>query len=239
MALVRSLYRCSSTIRSSFYLGNRILNGSLSSRSFFSLSPSSSSSTTPFNHNLFPGCKSPFGLAIGSIRTFSQDVAPLPDIKDSEIKAVFKDFMAADWGDLPNSLIQKASKVLSKDSDDNAGKEAFKNVFRAAEASEEFIGTLENLKMAIDDLVGLSGENVKPLPEYYAQALNAAYDRYSKYLDSFGPDETYLKKKVETELGRRMIHLKMRCGGLDSEWGKVTVLGTSGISGSYVEQRGR
>lgn len=64
-------------------------------------------------------------------------------------------------------------------------------------------------------------QNVKPLPEHYAQALKTAYDRYSKYLDSFGPDEFYLKKKVESELGRRMIHLKMRCGGLNSEWGKV------------------
>lgn len=62
---------------------------------------------------------------------------------------------------------------------------------------------------------------MKPLPEHYAQALRTAYDRYSKYLDSFGPNEVYLKKKVESELGRRMIHLKMRCGGLNSEWGKV------------------
>ncbi|XP_021773810.1 succinate dehydrogenase subunit 5, mitochondrial-like [Chenopodium quinoa] len=206
-----------------------------SSRSFFNLSPRSSS--TPFYHISSSDRRSPFGLAFGSIRSFSKDVAPLPDIKDSEIKAVFKDFMAADWGELPSSLIKDAKKVLSKDSDDKVGKEALKSIFRAAEASEEFIGCLETFKMAIDDLVGMSGENVKPLPEHYAQALKTAYDRYSKYLDSFGPDEVYLKKKVESELGRRMIHLKMRCGGLDSQWGKVTVLGTSGISGSYVEQR--
>lgn len=103
-------------------------------------------------------CRSPFKLVNGSIRAFSQVVAPLPDIKDSEIKAVFKDFIAADWGELPDSLIQEASKVLSKDSDDNFGKEALKNVVRAAEASEEFIGILETFKMAIDDLVGMSGE---------------------------------------------------------------------------------
>jgi Domain of unknown function (DUF4370) len=41
------------------------------------------------------------------------------------------------------------------------------------------------------------------------------------YLDSFGPEETYLRKKVETELGTKMIHLKMRCTGIGSEWGKV------------------
>lgn len=62
---------------------------------------------------------------------------------------------------------------------------------------------------------------MKPLPEHYSQALKTAYDRYCKYLDSFGPDELYLKKKVESELGRRMIHLKMRCGGLNADWGKV------------------
>ncbi|VVA99913.1 unnamed protein product [Arabis nemorensis] len=50
-------------------------------------------------------------------------------------------------------------------------------------------------------------------------------------------EEVYLKRKVEMELGTKMIHLKMRCSGLGSEWGKVTVLGTSGLSGSYVEQR--
>lgn len=240
MALMRSLYRSLSGSGSSVYyavVGNRILNGSgfkhQSSRSLFSLSPCNSPASS---NRLCSDGRSPFRL-IGSIRAFSQDVAPLPDIKDSEIKVALKNFIAADWGELPQSLIRDASGVLSKDSDDKAGKEALKNVFRAAVAAEEFIGTLETLKMAIDDLVGLSGENVKPLPEHYAQALRTAYDRYSKYLDSFGPNEVYLKKKVESELGRRMIHLKMRCGGLNSEWGKVTVLGTSGISGSYVEQR--
>ncbi|XP_057542247.1 succinate dehydrogenase subunit 5, mitochondrial [Amaranthus tricolor] len=226
MSLVRSLYRSSTSIRYLFY--------HQTSRSFFGLSPCSSSTSL---NSVSSDLRSPFGTAFGGLRAFSQDVAPMPDIKDSDIKAAFKNFIAADWGELPNSLIHDASKALSKDSDD-VGKEALKNVFRAAEASEEFIGTLETLKMAIDDLVGLSGENVKPLPEHYAQALKTAYDRYSKYLDSFGPHEFYLKKKVESELGRRMIHLKMRCGGLNSEWGKVTVLGTSGISGSYVEQRG-
>jgi hypothetical protein len=52
-------------------------------------------------------------------------------------------------------------------------------------------------------------------------ALRTVYNRYTAYLDAFGPDETYLRKKVETELGTKMIHLKLRCGGLGSEWGKV------------------
>ncbi|KAG6585649.1 Succinate dehydrogenase subunit 5, mitochondrial, partial [Cucurbita argyrosperma subsp. sororia] len=79
--------------------------------------------------------------------------------------------------------------------------------------------------------------DVKPLSDELKNALETVHDRYTAYLDAFGPEENYLKKKVETELGTKMIHLKMRCSGLGSEWGKVSVLGTSGLSGSYVEQR--
>lgn len=64
-------------------------------------------------------------------------------------------------------------------------------------------------------------QNVKTLPEDITKALRLAYQRYTTYLDAFGPEEVYLKKKVETELGTKMIHLKMRCSGLGSEWGKV------------------
>lgn len=176
-------------------------------------------------------------MGIGSARSFSADISAYPEIKDPEIVNVFKDFMASNWDELPEALIHDAVKVMSKDTDDKAGKEALANVFRAAEAVEEFTGTLVSLKMELDDSVGLSGENVKPLSNELVNALRVVYDRYQTYLDSFGPEETYLKKKVETELGTRMIHLKLRCSGIGAQWGKVTVLGTSGISGSYVEQR--
>lgn len=111
------------------------------------------------------------------------------------------------------------------------------NVFRAAEACEEFGGVLVTLRMALDDLCGITGENVGPLPGYIEDAVKSAYKRYMKYLESFGPEENYLRKKVENELGTKMIHLKMRCSGVGSEWGKITLIGTSGISGSYVELR--
>lgn len=64
-------------------------------------------------------------------------------------------------------------------------------------------------------------QNVKPLPDLFSKALLTAFQRYNAYLEAFGPDEAFLRKKVENELGTRMIHLKMRCGGLGSEWGKV------------------
>lgn len=62
---------------------------------------------------------------------------------------------------------------------------------------------------------------MKPLPEEHAKAMQILFDRYAAYLASFGPEENYLKKKVETELGTKMIYLKMRCSGLDADWGKV------------------
>jgi len=50
---------------------------------------------------------------------------------------------------------------------------------------------------------------VRPLPEEIQDALRAAYKHYSNYLEAFGQEETYLRKKVETELGRQMIYIKM------------------------------
>ncbi|XVF64013.1 hypothetical protein PTKIN_Ptkin09bG0133200 [Pterospermum kingtungense] len=76
------------------------------------------------------------------------------------------------------------------------------------------------MKVELDDSIGVSGENVKPLSSEFADALKTVFQRYTTYLDAFGPDETYLRKKVETELGSKMIYLKMRCSGLGSEWGK-------------------
>lgn len=161
----------------------------------------------------------------------------MPNIEDSEVKRAFKDLMAASWNELPDAVISDAKNALSKSTDDKAGQEALANVFRAAEAVEEFIGILTSLKMEIDDAIGLSGEDVKPLSKEFSDALLTAFQRYNAYMSSFGPEEGYLRKKVEMELGTSMIHLKMRCSGLDAAWGKVTVLGTSGLAGSYVEQR--
>nr|VDD59870.1 unnamed protein product [Brassica oleracea] len=160
----------------------------------------------------------------------------MPEIKDS---GVLKSFQRTDGCRLGSALLLLLTtpKRSLENTDDKGGQEALMNVFRAAEAVEEFGGILTSLKMEIDDSIGMSGENVKSLPEDITKALHLAYHRYTTYLDAFGPEEVYLKKKVEMELGTKMIHLKMRCSGLGSEWGKVTALGTSGLSGSYVEQR--
>ncbi|KAL5215192.1 hypothetical protein ABZP36_004344 [Zizania latifolia] len=182
-----------------------------------------------------PGGNNPFSWNFR--RLFSSNEKHLPVISDREIESAFKDLMAASWGELPDSLVVEAKKATSKATDDTTGQEALKNVFCAAEACEEFGGVLVTLRMSLDDLCGLTGENVGPLPGYIEDAVKSAYNRYMAYLESFGPEEHYLRKKVETELGTKMIHLKMRCSGIGSEWGKITLIGTSGISGSYVELR--
>lgn len=186
---------------------------------------------------MLPNSRSSFAMGIGSTRCFSDGLTHLPDIKDGDIKHAFKELMAVSWDELPDTAVNKTKRALSKNTEDKASQEALANLLRAAEAVEEFSGFLVTLKMEIDDSVGMSGENVKPLSNDVANALSVAFGRYYAYLESFGPDEGYLRKKVENELGMKLIHLKMRCSGLGGDWGKVTVLGTSGISGSFIEHR--
>ncbi|KAL9663042.1 hypothetical protein QQ045_027879 [Rhodiola kirilowii] len=242
MTCLRSLYRSAASFRSSRYLSplqNHLRRDDQLRRHYFSgLLPSSNHQITNRDRSSPSGLMHPFKMNIGAKRFFSEDVSHVPEIKDPQILQVFRDFMAANWDELPNALISAAKKAISKNTDDKTGQEILAKVFRAAVAVEEFTGILVSLRMELDDTVGMSGENVKPLSTEFKDALKVAHDRYIEYLGSFGPDEVYLRKKVESELGTRLIHLKMRCSGLGSEWGEVTVLGTSGISGSYVEQRG-
>lgn len=245
MAVLRSIHRSASACFRSLSsspaaaLGRRDLfltrHFGVLSRSLLGLSNQSLSAPPP--RNLPFDCRPPFGMSMGSTRFFSEDVTHMPNFKDPDVLNAFKDLMAASWDELPNSVVHDVEKALSRNTDDKAGREVLANVYRAAEAVEEFTGVLTSFKMELDDSIGLSGEDVKPLSNEHASALQKIYERYNAYLDAFGPDEAYLRKKVETELGTKMIHLKMRCGGLGSEWGKVTVLGTSGLAGSYIEQR--
>lgn len=185
-------------------------------------------------------CRFPVSLKIpiwAPTREFSSDISLFPPVTDPDVKRALKDVLAANWDELDESLRSTVMDALSKETDDKSGKEALANAWRAAEAVEQFSGVLESLRMEIDEISGSTGENVRPLPDELQGALQAAYKRYSNYLDAFGPEETYLRKKVENELGTSMIQIKMRCAGLDAEWGKVTLVGTSGISGSYIEQR--
>jgi hypothetical protein len=89
---------------------------------------------------------------------FSSNEKHLPAISDPEIECALKDLLASSWSELPVSLVEVAKKAVSKATDDKIGQEALKNVFRAAEACEEVGGTLVTLRMALDDLCGLTGE---------------------------------------------------------------------------------
>ncbi|XP_073134741.1 succinate dehydrogenase subunit 5, mitochondrial [Henckelia pumila] len=226
-SLCRSICRRSQAFSSSAVVNNHIRHLHFSSSSV----PASSPKTPPSD---FPR---PFAFRSGGIRYFGEDATHIPVIEDHDIKCALKDLMATDWDEIPPAVVEDVQRALSKSTEDKASQEVLKNVFRSAEAVEEFTGIVMTLKMEMDDIIGASGENVKPLPEEHAKAMQILFDRYSAYLASFGPEENYLKKKVETELGTKMIYLKMRCSGLDADWGKVTVLGTSGISGSYIEHR--
>ena len=106
----------------------------------------------------FTECRSPFSNGIGSMRFYSEEVTHMPDIKDPELYSVFKDLLAENWSDLSDAVVSDAKHALSKSTEDKAGKEVVTNVFRAAQAVEEFGGILNTLKMEIDDSIGMSGE---------------------------------------------------------------------------------
>ncbi|CAI0404872.1 unnamed protein product [Linum tenue] len=176
----------------------------------------------------------PRSLFTLSSATASADVAHLPEIKDPDVLCAFKDLMTASWDELDATVVHDVKNALSKNTNDKSGQEILKNIFRSSKAVEEFSGMVISLKMELDDSIGMTGE---PLTDDYAKGIRMFFEWYSAYLESFGPDDAYLRKKVEMELGSKMIFLKMRCAGLGSEWGKVTLIGTSGLAGSYVEQR--
>ncbi|XVF64012.1 hypothetical protein PTKIN_Ptkin09bG0133100 [Pterospermum kingtungense] len=113
MVVLRSIYRAA-CFRSSRFAAAANYNHLLGSRSFF--------------------CLITFCMYSTQKPPFSEDVTHTPIIKDPEIQNVFKDLMAASWDELPYSVVQDAKEALSKDTDDKAGQEALKNVFRAGEA---------------------------------------------------------------------------------------------------------
>ncbi|CAI0558363.1 unnamed protein product [Linum tenue] len=232
MVALRSLYRAASRRSSISFAAIAGNHHQSAPRSLFTLTPATASAD-----RIPSGSQTPLEISIGSKRSYSEDVAHLPEIKDHDVLCAFKDLMAASWDEIDATVVHDVKNALSKNSDDKSGQEILKNVFRSCEAVEEFGGMIMTLKMELDDSIGMSGEDVKPLTDDYAKAIRMFFERYSSYLESFGPDEAYLRKKVEMELGSKMIFLKMRCAGLGSEWGKVTLIGTSGLAGSYVEQR--
>ncbi|KAL3648880.1 membrane anchor in succinate dehydrogenase complex [Castilleja foliolosa] len=152
---------------------------------------------------LRPDCLQPFSMHLGGTQFFSEDVSHIPFMKDTKIERAFNDLMAANWDELPPPVVDSVTKALSKSTEDKTAHDALKNVFRAAEAIEEFTGIIMSLKMELTDVIGMSGENVKLLTEECSKALQMIFERYAAYLASFGPEKSYLTKKVEMELGTK------------------------------------
>lgn len=174
---------------------------------------------------------------IGQRQWMSSDVAQLPSISDADVLKALRQLLAVNWIEIPDEVEDAVESALSKKTDDVAAQEALASAWRAADAVEKFSGTLVSLRMELDELSGLGGEKVRPLPSFLVDALAAAFSRYNRYLSTFKDDEMYLKKKVEIELGSLMVHIRQRCSGLGPQWGNVSLLGTSGLSGSYIEHR--
>ncbi|KAG0576804.1 hypothetical protein M758_2G036100 [Ceratodon purpureus] len=179
-----------------------------------------------------------FGGFPAQVRYMSSDLSALPDIKDGGILKALHALLGANWTKVEPSVRDAVEASLKISSDDVVGKEALTDAWRAAEAVEKFGGNmLQELLLEITDLSGGTGEDVKPIPDSTYNAVEAAYKKYIAYLDSFEEDEAYLKKKVENELGGLFLQIKQRLAGMDPKWSKITLLGTSGLSGSYIERR--
>ncbi|GJU18252.1 chaperone protein DnaJ [Tanacetum coccineum] len=80
--------------------------------------------------------RSYFAMGIGSTRCFSDGLTYLPDIKDGDIKLAFMKLMAVNWAEIPDTVINKTKRALSKSTQDKASHEALANLLHVAEAVE-------------------------------------------------------------------------------------------------------
>ncbi|KAK7285070.1 hypothetical protein RJT34_19828 [Clitoria ternatea] len=242
----------------------RSLFRSVTSRSYhaFAASPSSTrtiSLLSPPSTNPLPSpspsgcteCRSPFSMGLGSKRFFSEDVSHMPNIKDPELQNAFKDLLAENWSELPDAVVYDVKNALSKNTDDKAGKEVVENVFRAAEAVQEFGGILVTLRMEIDDSIGSGGEKVEA--ELGTQMIHLKMRcsglgaEWGKFSARFHGNDVTMMACDGDKSNWRGGEVSC-CGDRDTRWWgeepertmetlMVTVLGTSGLAGSFVEQR--
>ncbi|KAL5573534.1 hypothetical protein UlMin_023131 [Ulmus minor] len=91
------------------------------------------------NHQLLQ-CRSPLSKGLGQTRFYSENASHCL------------------WNELPDVVISDVKDALSKNTDDKADKEVVANIFHAAEAVVEFRDMVMNLKMELDGIVGMSGE---------------------------------------------------------------------------------
>lgn len=65
---------------------------------------------------------------------------------------------------------------------------------------------------------------VDAIPEPLRAALETSLHKYEAYLHSFSDGETWLKRKVELELGGSLLTVKQRCSGMGNAWSQVLPL---------------
>ena len=61
--------------------------------------------------------------------------------------------------------------------------------------------------------------------------------QYLSQFDSSSASDSEIRKKVEADLGWKLLQIKMRVSDIGEDWGQIGVLGTSGLAGSYIEGR--
>ncbi|KAL5571031.1 hypothetical protein UlMin_020628 [Ulmus minor] len=151
---LRSLYRllCSRSYQIAA-VNHQLLRYFSADRTLFNLSAPPTSSTSHYNLASSGTFSSSVWLKIHSFRCI-----PLLVITDPELHRAFKDLLAASWNELPDVVISDVKAALSKKTDDKVDKEVVANIFHAAEAVVEFRDMVMNLKMELDDIVGMSGE---------------------------------------------------------------------------------
>eukprot|EP00475_Leptophrys_vorax_P010600 TRINITY_DN17185_c0_g1_i1.p1 TRINITY_DN17185_c0_g1~~TRINITY_DN17185_c0_g1_i1.p1 ORF type:complete len:252 (-),score=7.73 TRINITY_DN17185_c0_g1_i1:163-918(-) len=170
--------------------------------------------------------------------TATSALVQLPDVSDPAALKALKELLAATWVPLDESLLVTVDKAIGSTSDPIA-RDALKAGRAAAAAVDSFGERLELLRLDLDELSGgkFGGERVASIPPGMRAALASALSRYSQYLASFEAAEGWLQRKAKEELGGVLLTLKQRCSGLETEWNKISLLGTSGLTGSYIEQR--
>ncbi|BFI24869.1 hypothetical protein MPTK2_1g15670 [Marchantia polymorpha subsp. ruderalis] len=166
------------------------------------------------------------------VRRMSSDISVVPKLSDPASDEALNALLATTWAKIHKEIKDGVEGALAK-----SGDGTLSTVWSSAQAVEKFADTLLYLRMELDELNGSSGETVRRMPDGLLKALDSAFNKYQAYLASFSEDEDFLKKKVQNELGGILLQIKQRCSGLGPEWGKIALLGTSGLSGSYIERR--
>lgn len=171
------------------------------------------------------------GRASGS---FASD---LPPVQDAMVAKALSGLLGHGWLKIEPQVRSAVESAISSGGGDSAGKETLVDAWAAAQAVENFGGLLVEMLLEISDLCGDTGEDVRGIPDATYEAVEAVHRKYMMYLSAFGEDEVYLRKKVETELGGVLLQIKQRLTGMDPKWSEISVLGTSGLAGSYIEKR--